>query len=652
MNWTILKKARIFLAFPTLIFLIVVGFSLFNFNGSSIGIYNKVLLGDNYVDNNIILGQPRSIRSDEWLVETPLAASQYFVNFKQENKLIGLGEKTSVFPEPPTNHWTTVYKPQNWAFFFLPFENAFAFKWWVRGFLLIFGAYLFLYKLTKGNLFLSIGGSISIFFTPFIQWWYSTTAVEGFAYLFFGLFTFINIFEFKKLTDLLFYSLLMVYFATSFVLLMYPPFLVPLTLLGITFCVGYILNNIKYLRKVRLKFYFFSLAIITILFGISTITFYLDFRDVIEIIRNTSYPGNREIFGGGFSWLKLFTGFFNLILQKTRPIPPVFGNESETSNTFIIFPFVLPITLFFSLKNLFLKKQVDAVSLALTIYILLLSIWMFVGLPNLLTKGLLLTLSSSERALSGIIAANFLLIFYYISRAEIAKNLNYKISTLLLSLAAGLNIIFLGYYIRYYYPTFGLNQPIILLGAFSSFFLVYFVLMQRKILFILVLVVFSVISSIKVNPIYKGLQPILYSKVSNEFNKFDMSNNSRWVVYDDLILANLLVANGHNSLNSTHIYPQKNIWSRFDPESQNYKTWNRYAHVVFSTPTSKKRIEFSLNQADYFTVKVDPCDKLFNEFEVNYFVFHYENSFSCLKEIKKITYTVQPIYIYQRISQK
>ena len=48
---------------------------VFEISGSSIGCWNNFLDGK---EKNVILGKSRSIRSDEWAVNTPMAFSQKF----------------------------------------------------------------------------------------------------------------------------------------------------------------------------------------------------------------------------------------------------------------------------------------------------------------------------------------------------------------------------------------------------------------------------------------------------------------------------------------------------------------------------------------------------------------------------------------------
>ena len=59
---------------------------LLEVHGSSIGMYGKFL--DHPELQSIIVGVPRQIRSDEYIVFTPFAFSQYFTNFSMINDIV------------------------------------------------------------------------------------------------------------------------------------------------------------------------------------------------------------------------------------------------------------------------------------------------------------------------------------------------------------------------------------------------------------------------------------------------------------------------------------------------------------------------------------------------------------------------------------
>src|SRR5262245_55415239 len=102
--------------------------------------YHQILNG-NTPDQNLLYGHPQAIRSDEWLVQTPFTAAQSKVDYPLVNPNIGAGFDTSIILDLPHREWTALFRPENFAFFVLPLENAFAFKWWFVSYLLVMAVY-------------------------------------------------------------------------------------------------------------------------------------------------------------------------------------------------------------------------------------------------------------------------------------------------------------------------------------------------------------------------------------------------------------------------------------------------------------------------------------------------------------------------------
>ena len=68
---------------------------IFQISGSSIGEW-KNFVASNITSEGVLLGESRTIRSDEWAVLTPMTFSQKFDGFNYFSNLIR-GEKTDVF---------------------------------------------------------------------------------------------------------------------------------------------------------------------------------------------------------------------------------------------------------------------------------------------------------------------------------------------------------------------------------------------------------------------------------------------------------------------------------------------------------------------------------------------------------------------------
>lgn len=128
-------RVRPVLAFPLVIFVLVFLATALRISGTSVGVYDYVL--DDDPSDGLALGQPRTVRSDEWAVNTPFTLSQTQNGFSMYDDNIGTGQDMAVVLDVPYADWSAVFRPQNMPFFILPSEFAFALKWWSLAALLL-----------------------------------------------------------------------------------------------------------------------------------------------------------------------------------------------------------------------------------------------------------------------------------------------------------------------------------------------------------------------------------------------------------------------------------------------------------------------------------------------------------------------------------
>ena len=104
---------------------------LLELHGSSIGMYAK-LFQHPELDINIF-GRSRLIRTDEWVVFTPFAFSQYFTNFSMISDVIR-GTATNVFMTygQPVWHPAIIFRPAQIGYLFLDQGSGLAFFWMGR----------------------------------------------------------------------------------------------------------------------------------------------------------------------------------------------------------------------------------------------------------------------------------------------------------------------------------------------------------------------------------------------------------------------------------------------------------------------------------------------------------------------------------------
>ena len=98
------------------------------------------------------------------------------------------------------------------------------------------------------------------------------------------------------------------------------------------------------------------------------------------------------------------------------------------------------------------------------------------------------------------------------------------------------------------------------------------------------LLVLSVVSSIGVNPLYRGVLDLRQTHMASEIERLDADEPGTWVgIATTPLPTMLLVETGVSSLNGFQSSPSKGMWSEIDPDGDSEEIWNRLANVSWVT---------------------------------------------------------------------
>lgn len=636
--------------FPTILLLPIIVLTLLGISGSSIGSYYKIFYGENPKDPNIVYGEPRSIRSDEWLVGTQQSIAQKESGFPAINNNIGNGQNMTL-TDLPYMEWSILFKPQNWSFFIMPLNNAFAFKWWIMGYLLIVGCYFFSLKLMPQKRLLSAIISLCIFFGAFVQWWYSYGTLGSLYYSFFIALTTIALFEQKTTRSKVILGILLSYLTICFILILYPPFQIACGIVLAVFLAGYLFN--KYINHIKDKEILKSILIIAVALLISagiTGLFVFTRSDVIKTINNTTYPGKRIAQSGEFYKKHFFAShlgsqFLSDDKSKTYLINGVnHTNQSEASNFLLLIPFLLIPSTVLLLVNYKKSKEVDWPLLIMNALFVVFLLHLFVPQFSIFSKYLLLDKVPSSRLLIGIGLLNTITIVLLIRNLERSK---YRFNTWFISGYCLLIFLFQLYISYYFYSTsigfIGLYKSVLLSVPVSV--IIFLLLKKQYLLSMLLYLVFGIYISAQVNPLYKGLGVLTNSELSQAIKSIGLKSNSSWIS-DERLLQGIATTNGERSISGVYFYPQKDLW--ISASFNNDTVYNRYANVVYQDNEEKiQKTELKLIADDAFTVLSDPCNKFFKDNNIEYIVSINKVTSNCATIEKFIDNPATDIYIYK-----
>lgn len=495
--------------FPLILTFVLLMLTCLKINGSSIGVYQTYFYGQPH-DSALITGHPRKIRSDEWVVNTQMTIAQKNANYARINHNIGNGEDMSLILDVPNRDWSTIFKPHNWSFFALPFDFAFAFKWWVMGYLLVLSCYFFVLALLPNKKLFAAFLALALASSAFVQWWYQYITLGPLYYSLFAGTAFIYILRARTRTQAIGWGALLAYILICFVLVLYPPFQIACALALAAFAIGYMIRQSS---EMQWKLYLQRLGIFgasIVLAGLVILLFLSTRSGVVHTILNTAYPGNRLQQSGGYDLPHLFSGnlafqFHSDIKAANYQLPKLsVTNQSEASNFILLLPFLLLPSLYFLYQDFRNRRAVDWPLLITSLAFLGTLVWLFTPHLGILGKLTLLNRVPHSRLLIGLGILNIFQIVLLVRRLDSAKvKLFSRTPVALYAVLVFIVELLLGLYALHTFPGFvGIYRVI----AFSlPIPIIVYTLLRKQFTWAAVgLFAFSAFTSFLINPLYRG----------------------------------------------------------------------------------------------------------------------------------------------------
>lgn len=539
-------------------------------NFSSVGEWNNYT--NEIEHNNVLIGKSRAIRSDDWLVQTPMMISQTQGEdaYKIYNKNIEQGSLNMLMVSAPVKDIVILAKPLMWGFLIFGTEYGYSFYWVLKIILLFLVSIEIVLKITKKDNFLSLFGGIILSLAPAMMWWLSSAIVDGYI---FGMATIILFsYYMNNLNCKLWKKILMAIglFITvpAFAVTLYPAFQVPFAFLMFVFMINDFITNVKKLKKKDYLIIFITICAIT---GLLARYFMLCIDDM-KTLMNTVYPGNRIAVGGELNIERFISYFANVFFPYSNNI----ANPCEPSS--YIYPFIgLIVLLIYNIRNIKEEKKDSNFYLLwslIGLYVIYF-IWELIGFGEKLAKITFLYLSPAPRThvIFGIIG--ILLTIFMIKKYE-----NKKIFTKMQSLAISICVIIFSIVLikNTSYVSYITNIKLIAF-IIMMFAITYFFILGNKKIWCCIMCAIAIISGLTVNPISIGLSPINETKISQEIQKIkNEDENSLWIGNNN-ITGQYVMANGANVLNGVNTYPNFKWLTLLDPERKYNDIYNRYAHI-------------------------------------------------------------------------
>ncbi|HEY6954518.1 MAG TPA: hypothetical protein VI385_04705 [Flavisolibacter sp.] len=624
--------------------------SLLKVHTSSIGNWD-IMTGKPEVET-VIAGKPRYIRVDEWMVATPAIIGQYRDGMPLSNPADGAGNVPVVYGFP-VKDVSSLLRPAQWSYFIFDVERAFAFSWNFGIFFFLISTFLLFMLLTGSNFWVSVTGTIFIFLSSAVQWWTYTIAAEM-TYLNAVLISFVYLLYSKKALSLILSGILLLFGVSGIFFNLYPPFQIPLIYLYSLVFLGFLIKYKQFQSiRVNLPIKVGVLSVVVLLFAVSAYHYYTITKDTYDLVLNTVYPGRRFSTGGDLIKGKFFSEFFGMYMSDSN-VPSQWINICEESNFIMFFPIV-----FYVIAARYVKcKKVDPVLLAVSVFVLIGSVYVLAGFPSFLSKVTLLSMSPASRALPILGVGNAILLFVFLGNRE--GDALEKFTWIEFGILAVGTFLFVKTICSNtadatdnFFSTEQITTASVLIAA--SYLLIRYKAFRFITPIACLFLLGLNIANAGVHPISSGLTSLLeHPLVEKTKPLYEKDPKARWVVFGNQQLegsnwANLLKVNGIDVFNGVKWIPPLKEMATLDSKADS--VYNRFAHIdMHMFINGRDTVAFQGLGPDGYAIHMDPCSPRLAKLGVRYFVFTYRPQAIEVRSMSPIDTSGQ-FFIYKRNDQ-
>jgi len=596
--------------------------SLAKLNGSSTALWRSIVDGEPPVVG-IIAGKPQPIRSDEWLEQTPFTWSQAAQNpaFPVVNVNIGDGVMP-LLSNQPARHWSMIFRPQMWGYFFLDLERAFAFHWNFKWFALLLAGFLFLRIVARGDNFLALSGALLILFSSYVQWFFSSPRCvpEMIAMVFFGLWALHTLLRTTSRWAIVGLSLILLIAIQQFAFFSYPRSQIPLTYLALALLAGGFVIHRNRSEDAWTPTHFRSACLVATLFIAMTLLWrwHGEISSTLKQIQKLIYPGQVISAGGMYPWYGLLAPFLEFSMTEQH-FPKALWNVCEASGFLFFAPFLLV-----SVIRDTWQRRADPISVALVLFLGFAICFLVVGIPPWLARVTGWSYSSL-RAILAVGVASIVGVIRHLALQPDRRSDRGKafFSATTIALVFGLFACF--YIANLRLGNFAKLSEIVASTLF--FATVFFLLWQRiAVASCILLVVPSLYATGLVNPIGVGVPGITQSPTFQWLSKIHQADPAaRWIVLGDpsnrtfCSLAQFVKATGATVIGGTRYMPDREVISVLDPENRYAEVYDRYARICF-TASSETHAVFELFATNAYRIYIPFQPEIFERLGVKYIV--------------------------------
>ena len=168
---------------------------------------------------------------------------------------------------------------------------------------------------------------------------------------------------------------------------------------------------------------------------------------------------------------------------------------------------------------------------------------------------------------------------------------------------------------------------------------------------LMLIVALLIVTNVGVNPVMKGLDPLLRSEAFEKMENLRASYpTAKWIVYRQFFISELVLATGAPVLSGNKVLPEFDFLHRLDPSGGGDQIYNRYGYVYCDLPRDLARPSAHLMHDALYILYLPPDLPLLQEIGVRYLVFRDSSHESELYGFTRVYGNDRDgIFIYRRL---
>lgn len=646
-----LPNFRVLLIFPALLCVLFIIAVATGVSGSSTGIYWDTFGKAGVHDPALLAGQPRIIRTDEWLVQSSWIVSQEEQGFPAFDRTFPGGMDATIQNDLPSWDWSTLFRPHVAGFLFLPLDQGMAVRWWLPALALLAGCYVFVVTLLPRRPLTAALLSVGVYFTPLVQWWFLPTTIFPFAFAFLAMTAVVWALKDPRLWARTVWAAVAAYTAVTTAMSIYAPFIVPAALVVLFFAVGAVLAAVRSRAltwRAALKRLIPLIAAVVaaaIVLAVWLITRF----PTIKAVLSTVYPGQRlqptgALWGSGV--LGFLAGPLDQALWKDN-VAALGGNQSESSSVILIAVFVLPAMIWLIVTRWRTRRSLDWALLSTGLCTLVVLAFLFIPGWDALSHLLLLDRTTESRIRLSFALLGVVSLVLIMRRLDQDRSLRSWPSTIV---TTAFTVLALGATVAFAYrrdPSLILGHKVWIVVVVAIIVGIFLVTRGRALAGSAVLLIASLGVGIGVNPLYHGVFDLNNTAVGRAVAKVDDAHPGTWVGIGTRVPTAVLVESDVRALNGVQTYPPAEMWKLIDPKGKYEDRWNRLANVNWVAEPGEPMVTNPVR--DQIVVSFDSCSS-FAKKHISYVLTDSPLDQQCVQKVREVSQGQSTFWIYRVLS--